>query len=407
MAKKLDSDRIEKARSKKVEKSKREIAKERFYEDFEYNKSGKSQLTVIEPKKETPSDVAARKLNVGAYVRVSTQEEAQVGSYEMQIKHFTDEIAEDPRYEMVKIYSDEGISGTQVCKRKGFLEMIEDAKAGRLDLILTKSITRFGRNAADILSTLQLMETLNPAVTVIFESDHIDTSDGKNKILISIMSALSELESQLKSEAVKGGIMYRMQNGNYRFSVHNTLGFYRDYKGRVCIEENEAEIIRYIYDEFLDGASPDEIAEALTKNGISSPKGKSNWRSSTIKSILSNEKYCGDVLYQKTYTQSYITHISKKNNGVQRQWHWTNRHDAIIQKDRWLKSQELLELKKWSKKNHKAKEITKRFFVSRVKTGTLAGFYIIDPNWNKDDREKFLELIKSVNTYQNQQDERK
>lgn len=402
MAKKLDVDRIEKARSKKVTKSKRQIEKERFYEDFEYNKSGKSQLTVIEPKKEDLSAANARKLNVGAYVRVSTQEEAQVGSYEMQIKHFTDEITENPQYEMVKIYSDEGISGTQVSKRKGFLEMIEDAKSGKLDLILTKSITRFGRNAADILSTLQLMETLNPAVTVIFESDHIDTSDGKNKILISIMSALSELESQLKSEAIKGGIMYRMQNGNYRFSVHNTLGFYRDYKGRICIEENEAEIVRFIYDEFLDGASPDEIAEALTKEGISSPKGNSCWRSSTLKSILSNEKYCGDVLYQKTYTQSYITHISKKNNGVQRQWHWTNRHDAIIQKDRWLKAQELLELKKWSKKKHKVKEISKRFFVSRVKTGALAGFYLIDPNWGKDDREKFLELIKTVNYYQKQ-----
>jgi DNA invertase Pin-like site-specific DNA recombinase len=406
MANKLDADRIEKARSKKVTKSKRQIEKERFQDDFEYNKSGKSQLTVIEPKKEVVSDTAARKLKVGAYVRVSTQEEAQVGSYEMQMKHFTDEIKENPQYEMVKIYCDEGISGTQVCKRKGFLEMIEDAKGGKLDLILTKSITRFGRNAADILSTLQMMETLNPAVSVIFESDHIDTSDGKNKILISIMSALSELESQLKSEAIKGGIMYRMQNGNYRFSVHNTLGYYRDYRGRVCIEENEAQIVRYIYDEFLEGGSPDEIATALTKDGISSPKGHNCWRAETIKSILSNEKYCGDVLYQKTYTQSYITHLSKKNNGVQRQWHWTNRHDAIIQKDRWLVAQELLIQKKWSKKKHPIKNIAKKFFVARVKTGKLAGFYLIDQNWNNEEREQFLALIKSVILYQNQQNEK-
>lgn len=395
MAKKLDVDRIERSRLHKQTENKREIERQRIHESLARNKSGESQLTVIEPRQIDRKDRIACKQRVGAYVRVSTQEEAQVGSFEMQVKHFTDEINDNPAYEMVKIYTDEGVSGTQVSRRNGFLEMIEDAKAGKLDLILTKSITRFGRNAADILSTLQMMDGLNPPVTVIFESDHIDTADGKNKILISIMSALSELESQLKSEAIKSGIVYQMQNGICKFSVKNTLGYYRDYAGVVRVEKDAAELVRYIFDEFLSGGSPSEIANALTQSGFSSPTRMPHWRAETIKGILSNEKYCGDVLYQKTYTQSYITHLSKNNNGVLRQWHWTNRHEAIISKDKWLKAQELLKLKEWSKKHHKIAEMPKRFVVSCVKSGTLAGFYIIDPTWDKEERDKFLELIKS------------
>lgn len=400
MPRRLDASRIEKSRSNKVSENKREIERKRIRDSLN-STNGKSELTVIEPKIADEPDAVQRKYRVGAYVRVSTQEEAQIGSFEMQVKHFTDEITENPAYEMVKIYADEGISGTQVCKRLGFQEMIEDAKAGKLDVILTKSITRFGRNAADILTTLQLMDTLNPPVTVYFESEHMDTADGKNKIIISIMSALSELESQLKSEAIKSGIAYRMQNGIYRFCVRNTLGYYRDYAGIVRVEQNEAEIVQYIYAEFLDGASPQKIADALTEQGISSPKGLARWRAETIKGILSNEKYCGDVLYQKTYTTSYITHLSKRNNGAMRQWHWTNRHDAIIRKEDWLKAQELLQQRRWSVKPRSLNEMPKRFVVSRIKSGSLAGFYLIDPTWNKEDRDQFLDLIKSVNEQNN------
>jgi hypothetical protein len=232
---------------------------------------------------------------------------------------------------------------------------------------------------------------------VIFETNGIDTRNGQNKILISIMSALSELESQLKSEAIKSGIAWRMANGVYRFSVHNTLGYYRDYSGRVQIEENEAEIVRYIYNEFLDGATPDEIADALTKSGITSPKRHEKWSVGTIRNILSNEKYCGDVLYQKTYTTSYITHKSKKNNGVLRQYRWESDHPAIIEKNRWLAAQERLKERPW-RGGHGTpiKSIIKKIVFSRVKSGALAGFYLIDPEWSKEEREKFLALMDEI-----------
>lgn len=396
MAKKLDASRIENARKREPTVDRRERERQRIKANAEYNKSGQSQLTVIEPNISAEDEAKIKKLRVGAYVRVSTQEEAQVGSFEYQIKHFEEEIRDNPRYEKVKIYSDEGISGTQVCKRKGFLEMVEDAKAGKLDLILTKSITRFGRNAADILSTLQLLDSLNPPIPVIFETNNINTADGTSKILISVMAALSELESQLKSEAIKGGILYRMQDGSFRFSVKNLLGFDRTKDGVLYIVEEEAEIIRYIYREFIDGASPDEIAQALTESGISSPMHKPVWRPQAVKSILFNEKYCGDVLFQKTYTTSYITHKSKRNNGILRQYHWTNRHDPIIPKDEWNVAQELLRLHKWSKKKTKIAPLKRRFIVQQIKSGRLAGYYLIDPNWNKEERKQFLNLIKSV-----------
>lgn len=398
MARKLDTERIEKARLKK-ESKKRDIERRFIPDDFVCIKSGDSRLTVIEPRKIGSFDTVDRKLRVGAYVRVSTQEEAQIGSFENQIKHFTDEINENPTYEMVKIYQDEGISGTQVCKRKGFMEMLEDAKAGKLDLILTKSISRFGRNTADILTALQLLDTLSPPVPVIFETDRIDTGDGKNKIIISIMAVLSELESQLKSEAIKAGIAYKMKEGTYKFTVNNTLGFERSKHGYIKIVEEEAEIIRYIYNEFLDGASPEDIANALTESKISSPMGKPYWRKETVKSILSNEKYCGEVLYQKTYTTSYITHQSKKNNGILRQWHWTNRHKPIIQKTEWQKAQQLLEEHKWGRVTHRLSNVPKRFVISRVKSGKLSGFYLIDVAWGQEERERFLEILESEKRY--------
>lgn len=394
MSKKLDAEKIERARARKKASSRTETAKAQLREDLEQASS--SHVTVIEPTK-TYSPLGQKKiLRAGAYVRVSTQEEAQVGSFEMQIKHFEKTLGENPNYELVKIYRDEGISGTQVVNRLGFQEMISDAKAGKLDVIYTKSITRFGRNAADILSTLQMLDALSPPVTVFFESDNVDTSDGKSKILISIMSALAELESQLKSEAIKAGIRYRMSEGIYKFSVHNTLGFYRDYTGAIRVDENEAEIVRYIFEEFLDGASPQEIADALTTNGISSPKGKERWPETTIRSILANEKYCGDVLYQKSFTPNYITHASKKNSGELRQWHWTERHEAIIPKLKWLAAQDLLREKKWSSRKIRLRDIPKRFVVSRVKSGRLAGFYLIDPDWDADEREKFLSIIRTI-----------
>ena len=398
MAKKLDAERIEQARqSGEKTNSRREEQKREIQDTIARNRSGERRGRVIMPERKEYVYQDAPKVRVAAYCRVSTAEEAQVGSFEMQIQHFQSVIDNNPSYELVKIYTDEGISGTSVEKRKGFQEMIEDACAGKIDLILTKSISRFGRNIVDILTTLRKLSDLNPPVAVNFESEGINTSDGKNKLIISILSALAELESQQKSIAIKEGIRYRMQEGLYKFSVKNTIGYYRDYSGRVKIEPAEAEIVRYIFDSFVEGASPRGIAESLTQQGIRSPKGMGYWKQATIRSILSNEKYCGDVLYQKSYSKDYLTHKSVKNRDVLPQWYWENNHPAIIKRDQWNKAQELLATGKWRKRGKPVAVIKKKFTVAKVKSGALRGYFVLDMAWSKEERDQFINIINSIN----------
>ncbi len=402
MAKKLDAQRIENARNKMSKSDRREAEKQRIRDTIEQNRSGKRVGRVIMPEHKEYVFEYAPKIRVAAYCRVSTAEEAQAGSFEMQVQHFTSVIESNPSYEMVEIYTDEGISGTSLNKRVGFQRMIEDATSGKIDLILTKSISRFGRNIVDILNTLRYLENLNPPVAVNFESEGINTSDSGNKLIISILSALAELESQQKSIAIKEGIRYRMQEGLYKFNVKHTIGYYRDYAGRVKIEPAEAEIVHFIYDSFVEGVSPQSIADSLTEQGIRSPKGMEKWGQSTIRSILKNEKYCGDVLYQKTYTKDYLTHKSVANKDVLPQWYWENNHPAIIKREQWNKAQELLAAGKWSRQ--KAGVMEKKFTVAKVKSGALCGYFLLDMTWTKDERMKFLEIINSINNLDKNQE---
>ena len=395
MAKKLDAARIEQARQLQQKKNVREIERERIRNTISQNRNGERRGRVIMPEKKQFTYEEAPKIRVAAYCRVSTAEEAQLGSFEMQVQYFKSVIENNPQYEMVKIFTDEGISGTSLNKRVGFQEMIETAKQGKIDLILTKSISRFGRNIVDILTTLRVLSDLTPPVAVIFESEGINTSDNGNKLIISVLSALAELESQQKSIAIKEGIRYRMQEGLYKFSVANTIGYYRDYTGRVKIEETEAQIVRYIYECFLEVASPQDIADSLTKEGIRSPKGMECWRANTIRNILSNEKYCGDVLYQKTFSKDYLSHKTVKNKDILPQWYWENNHPPIIKRQHWLKAQELLSNRKWSQKKTTA-VLVKKFTVTRVKSGALRGYIILDLAWTSDERTQFLEMMDTI-----------
>jgi len=397
MAKKLDAERIERARHKEEHVDRRAEEKKRIKDTIAKNRSGERKGTLIKPERKMYAyQEQNQTIRVAAYCRVSTVEEAQVGSFEMQVQHFTALIENNPFYEMVDIYADEGISGTSVNKRKGFQDMIEAAQNGEIDLILTKSISRFGRNIVDILTTLETLRDLNPPVAVMFESEGINTSDDKSKLIISILSALAELESQQKSIAIKEGIRYRMQEGLYKFSVKNTLGYYRNYAGMVKIEPAEAEIVKYIYDSFIEGASPAEIADALTEQGIRSPKGMERWRAATIKNILRNEKYCGDVLYQKTFSKDYLTHKSVKNKDILPQWFWENNHPAIISKEKWSQVQEILDSGKWRKRGAPIAAMQKKFTITKVKSGVLRDFLLLDMGWSKDERSKFLDLMENT-----------
>ena len=214
----------------------------------------------------------------------------------------------------------------------------------------------------------------------------------KNNLLISLLAALAEMESQQKSEAIKAGIRWRMAEGIYKFSVQNTLGFYRDHFGRLVIEPTEARIVEYIYESCLEGATPAEIAAALTEQGIKSPMGNDLWSAGTVRSILRNEKYCGDALMQKTYTKDFRTHKSVKNTDLN-MYFKENHHTAIIKKEDWIKVQKLLSERHSTAKRATLRRLSNHFVAYRVKDGLFKGYLIMDSRWSFMERQEFMKIV--------------
>ena len=392
MAKPLDPKAIEAERKTSSRAERREQKRRQMQDEISYNQRGNGVI-IIPPQKRRELAEEPPKLRVAAYCRVSTQEEKQVGSFDMQIHHFAKRIEANPQWELVEIYQDEGISATTVEKRLGFQKMIADAVDGKIDLILTKSISRFGRNIVDILDNLQTLSALNPPVSVEFETEGITyTGDGRNNLLISLLAALAEMESQQKSEAIKAGIRWRMAEGIYKFSVQNTLGFYRDHFGRLVIEPTEARIVEYIYKSCLEGATPSEIAAALTEQGIKSPMGNDLWSAGTVRSILRNEKYCGDALMQKTYTKDFRTQKSVKNTDLN-MYFKENHHTAIIKKEDWIKVQKLLSERHSTAKRATLRRLSNHFVAYRVKDGLFKGYLIMDSRWSFMERQEFMKNV--------------
>lgn len=392
MAKPLDPKAIEAERKTSSRAERREQKRRQMQDEISYNQRGNGVI-IIPPQKRWELAEEPPKLRVAAYCRVSTQEEKQVGSFDMQIHHFAKRIEANPQWELVEIYQDEGISATTVEKRLGFQKMIADAVDGKIDLILTKSISRFGRNIVDILDNLRTLSALNPPVSVEFETEGITyTGDGRNNLLISLLAALAEMESQQKSEAIKAGIRWRMAEGIYKFSVQNTLGFYRDHFGRLVIEPTEARIVEYIYESCLEGATPAEIATALTEQGIKSPMGNDLWSAGTVRSILRNEKYCGDALMQKTYTKDFRTHKSVKNTDLN-MYFKENHHTAIIKKEDWIKVQKLLSERHSTAERATLRRLSNHFVAYRVKDGLFKGYLIIDSRWSFMERQEFMKIV--------------
>lgn len=392
MAKPLDPKAIEAERKTSSRAERREQKRRQMQDEISYNQRGNGVI-IIPPQKRRELAEEPPKLRVAAYCRVSTQEEKQVGSFDMQIHHFAKRIEANPQWELVEIYQDEGISATTVEKRLGFQKMIADAVDGKIDLILTKSISRFGRNIVDILDNLRTLSALNPPVSVEFETEGITyTGDGRNNLLISLLAALAEMESQQKSEAIKAGIRWRMAEGIYKFSVQNTLGFYRDHFGRLVIEPTEARIVEYIYESCLEGATPAEIAAALTEQGIKSPMGNDLWSAGTVRSILRNEKYCGDALMQKTYTKDFRTHKSVKNTDLN-MYFKENHHTAIIKKEDWIKVQKLLSERHSTAERATLRRLSNHFVAYRVKDGLFKGYLIMDSRWSFMERQEFMKIV--------------
>ena len=271
------------------------------------------------------------RLRVAAYARVSTDEEEQLSSYEAQVDYYTRYIQSNPEWTFVEVYADEGLSGTNTRKRRNFNRMIDDALAGKIDRIVTKSVSRFARNTVDTLTTIRKLKEKGVGVT--FEKENIDTLDSKGELLITIMSSLAQEESRSISENVTWGWRKRISDGKVSVAYSHFLGYEKGEDGSMQVVESEAKIVQQIYGMFLDGQTPSSIAAFLTKQRIPTPAGREKWQSSTVKSILTNEKYKGDALLQKTITVDFLSKAHKINEGEAPQFFVENSHPAIISRE--------------------------------------------------------------------------
>ena len=269
------------------------------------------------------------KKRVAAYARVSTNDEEQQTSYEAQIDYYTQHIKANGDWEFVEVYTDEGISGTNTKKRDGFRRMVQDALDGKIDLILTKSVSRFARNTVDTLTTVRQLK--EKGVEVYFEKENIYTLDSKGELLITIMSSLAQEESRSISENVTWGQRKRFADGKVNMPYKRFLGYAKGEDGTPKIVESEAEIVRLIYKLFLQGKTQNFIARYLTAKGIPTPGKKKKWNVSTVLSILQNEKYKGDAVLQKRFTVDFLTKTTKVNEGEVPQYYVENSHPAIIE----------------------------------------------------------------------------
>lgn len=295
-------------------------------------------VTVIPARRRVSSQRAVaqvQKIRVAAYCRVSTDSEEQETSYEAQVSHYTEYIKSKPEWQMVEVYADDGISGTNTAKRDEFNRMIADCEAGKIDLILTKSISRFSRNTLDCLEYTRKLKALN--IAVFFEKENINTMDSKGKVLLTIMASLAQQESESLSANVRMGIQFRNQQGKVQINHNWFLGYTKDADGNLIIDPAQAEIVRRIYREYLEGASFLQIKRSLEADGIKNGAGHKKWHESNIQQILTNEKYIGGALLQKTYTVSILDKKRAANNGEMPKYYVEGSHEAIIDRDVFMK----------------------------------------------------------------------
>lgn len=278
-------------------------------------------------KKHDPNRV----LKVAAYCRVSTDDEDQLNSYRTQKNYYSDLIKKNPKWRFAGIYADEGITGTMVKKRDSFLRMIEDCEKGKIDLILIKSVSRYARNIVDCISYIRKLKALG--IGIYFEEQNINSLTEDSEIYIGIYGVLAQSESENISANVKWGINKRMQNGTYACRIH-LLGYRRDKTTKeIYIVPEEAEVVKKIFQMYLQGMSLDQIKNYLESNDIKTVNGRSVWDKSTIKGILTNEKYVGDIIYQKTYREDCISKKTKINRGEIDRYLVTDNHPAIIDRE--------------------------------------------------------------------------
>lgn len=297
----------------------------------------------INPLTRLPA-MTTQKRRVAGYARVSTDSDEQETSYEAQVDYYTRFILSRSDWEFVRIYTDDGISATNTKRREGFKEMIADALDGRIDLIVTKSVSRFARNTVDSLSTIRKLKA--KGIECYFEKENIWTFDSKGELLLTIMSSLAQEESRSISENVRWGQRKKFNDGRFSLNYKHFLGYDKGPNSGLVVNPEQAVIVRRIYGEFLSGLTPHAIARRLTEDGIPSPAGKPQWNDLTIRRVLSNETYKGDKLLQKTYSNDFLDKTRRVNHGEVQQVYVEGCHEAIIPEETFNRVQQEIERRK-------------------------------------------------------------
>ena len=372
-----------------TENEKRLSAEERQQKIRErYKGVDKDELEVI-PAREIVSlkeDTSYKR--VAAYCRVSTDDPNQTSSYELQKNHYEEYIKEHPGWELVGIYADEGISGTSLAHREEFHRMLDDCNAGKIDLIITKSISRFARNTVDSISTVRQLAQLKRPVGVLFETENLFTLNQTSEMILTVLSAAAQEESHTKSEIMNISIEHRFSRGI--FLTPELLGYDKDEDGNLVINEDEAETVKVIYYLYLNGFSISEIADLLTEYGRKTKLGNTEWNPGSIMKIIQNERHCGDVLARKTWTPSYLNHKSKKNNNDRNQYRQRDHHEAIVSREVFNAANQLQASKGYAAKNRPLPVL------SVVDDGVLKGYVPVDKDWTGFSAEEYQEASESV-----------
>lgn len=372
-----------------------EEKKNRIRERYKGVSRDELEFIPAKPKEKLFEDTGTKR--VCAYCRVSTDDVNQTSSYELQKNHYEDMIKEHQGWELVGIYADEGISGTSLQHRDEFVRMIRDCKAGKIDLIVTKSVSRFARNIVDCIAKVRELANMNPQVGVFFETEHIYTLDNTSEMMLAVLSAAAQEESHTKSEIMNISIEQRFSRGI--FLTPKLLGYDVGEDGNLEINKEEAETVKLCFYLFLNGFPTSEIAEIMMQLARQTKTGNYKWTVSTVVNLLKNERYCGDVLSRKTFTPNYLDHKSKKNRHDRNQYRQMDHHEAIVQREIYNAAQKMLTATHYAKKGFPFPNL------KVVDDGLLKGFVPVNRAWTGFTGEDYKKASKVA--YGNEQDAEK
>lgn len=362
-----------------------ELQKAKIRERYKGNTTSDVEIIPALPQPKLYGDDQVKR--VAAYARVSTDDINQTTSYELQRNYYSDFIKSHEGWVYVDIYADEGISGTSLNHRDSFIKMIEDCEAGKIDLIITKSVARFARNTLDCLAYVRKLKSLPHPVGIFFETENIYTLDSRSEMALSFIATMAQEESHIKSDIMNTSIAMRFSKGILLTPA--LLGYDKDESGKLVINQEEAKTVKLIFFLYLYGNTCAQIANLLTEYGRKTKKGNTKWSASTVLNVLQNERHCGDVLTRKTWTPNYLDHKSKKNKQNLEQRRWFNQHEPIVSRADFMAVQELIRNAKYGNKGFLPE-------LKVINTGILKGFVSVNPRWAAFKAEDYIAASSSV-----------